>query len=231
MAARVSILIPVYNCAPFIAEAVESLLAQSYQDFEIIVVDDGSTDETAQILRRYPRVQYFSQPHSGISAARNLALNKARGELIAFLDGDDLWKPEKLQMQVSYLDEHPSCQIIFCRYRNFTDIPEEKLTLKEKRLLHTEIPLFLAGACMRKELFNQYGHFNTQYPYAEDTEWIARLKIARADISHRLETPLYLRRVHGKNITLTHNDMGLNEYYTMMSNLIRGKLKNGKMIN
>ena len=230
MAPRVSVLIPVYNCAPWIAAAIESVLAQTYQDFEIIVADDGSTDQTVQIVQRYPRVQYLFQPHSGISAARNLALSKARGELIAFLDADDLWAPNKLALQVSYLDAHPECKIIFCHYHNFTDIPEEKLTLKQKQLLRTEVPLFLAGSCIRKELFNQIGNFNIHYCHSEDTEWVISIKMHGVDISHRLDETLYLRRVHNGNITLTHNGMGHQQYYSMMSKLLLQKLKKDKAI-
>ena len=228
MAPRVSVLIPVYNCAPWIGQAIESVLAQSYQDFEIIVADDGSTDQTAQIVQRFPRVRYCRQSHTGVAAARNLALSRARGDLITFLDGDDLWQPDKLQLQVTYLQEHPECKIVFGRYRNFTDIPEENLTPNERKLLRTEVPLALTVACVRKELFDRYGNFNTQYPHAEDTEWTARIQMAHVDCSHHLEQPLYLRRVHNANITLTHNDAGVGEFYALMAKMIQEKLKKEK---
>ena len=113
MAPRVSVLIPTYNCARFLSQAIDSVLAQTFQDFEILVVDDGSTDDTAQVVARYPRVRYIRREHCGVSASRNAAVAAATGEIVVFLDADDFWLPEKLEKQVTYLDENPNCMLIF----------------------------------------------------------------------------------------------------------------------
>ena len=109
---RVSVLMPVYNCESYINKAIESVLDQTFQDFELIVVNDGSSDKSGEIASSYPQVRYFDRPHKGIPETRNFAVSKAEGELITFLDADDLWAPEKLEHQVKYLDEHPDCDII-----------------------------------------------------------------------------------------------------------------------
>src|ERR1700728_4898735 len=97
---RVSVIIPSFNRAHCIAASVESVLAQSFQDFELIVVDDGSTDETQQVLARFgDRIRVIRQDNGGVSAARNAGMRVARGSWIAFQDSDDTWRPEKLQTQ------------------------------------------------------------------------------------------------------------------------------------
>jgi glycosyltransferase involved in cell wall biosynthesis len=106
--AAVSVVIPTYNCARYVAEAVESVLAQTFADFETIVVNDGSTDNTEQVLEPYrDRILYVAQPNRGLSAARNAGIRASSGRHIAFLDSDDQWYPSKLARQVEVLSAHP----------------------------------------------------------------------------------------------------------------------------
>lgn len=110
---RVSVIIPAYNAAAYIGKAVDSVLAQTWSDLEILVVDDGSTDDTAQALSVYgARVRILRQANAGPAAARNLGLANAMGEYVAFLDADDFWRPQKLQCQVELLDAQAS--VGFC---------------------------------------------------------------------------------------------------------------------
>jgi len=109
----VSIVIPAFNASWCIRRAVDSVLAQTFTDFELIVVDDGSTDETAEILRSYgDALRVVSQPNGGMSCARNAGIRIARGRYIAFLDADDRWLPAKLERQVKLLDDRPA--LAFC---------------------------------------------------------------------------------------------------------------------
>lgn len=112
----VSVITPAYNVAPYIAETIESVLAQTFGDFELIVVDDGSSDETFAItsgyVRRDRRVRLLRQSNSGISAARNYALRVASGPQVAILDGDDAWVPRYLECQMAILNEHPEVDIV-----------------------------------------------------------------------------------------------------------------------
>lgn len=103
----VSVIIPTFNRARFVGRAIDSVLSQTFQDFELIVVDDGSTDGTAELLsKNYPNIRIFLQPNRGVASARNLGIRNASGELIAFLDSDDEWLPRKLEKQVSLYDSH-----------------------------------------------------------------------------------------------------------------------------
>lgn len=268
----VSVLIPLYNHRDTIRAALESVMRQSFRDFEIIIVDDGSSDGSGDAAASFVRrqsvsqkfesahdsfagdaaasfvhgqgmpgsesvplsweqeldgcaVRYFRKEHSGISKTRNFALEKARGKLIAFLDSDDLWAPEKLEYQVQYLREHPECDIVFCRYQNFTDLPEAELTKRQKENLYSEISNYLTGACIKKELFSRFGTFNENYVYGEDTEWVARLKLSRLDLSHKLDRVLYFRRIHSTNISLTHRDMTESDRFSIMADAIRSNWK------
>lgn len=110
---RISIMIPTYNCGRFLGRAIDTALAQSYTDFEILVIDDGSTDNTRDVVARYGnKVRYFHQPNRGLSSARNLALSRATGEFVAYLDADDMWYPQKLEAQIAFLDAHKECGLV-----------------------------------------------------------------------------------------------------------------------
>ncbi len=115
MTPSVSVIIPTYNRRAYVQEAIESVLAQTYTDYEIIVIDDGSTDGTAEALREQygDRIRYEWQENQGVSAARNHGIELACGKYIAFLDSDDLWCPEKLEKQIAYLERHPSTGMVF----------------------------------------------------------------------------------------------------------------------
>jgi len=112
---RVSVVIPTYNSAAMVEEAIESVLAQTYRDFEIVVIDDGSTDNTEDVAYRFgERVRYFKQENQGVSAARNIGIKQSLGEYVAFLDSDDLWLPEKLAEEVPWLDGDPKLGLVYC---------------------------------------------------------------------------------------------------------------------
>lgn len=111
---RVSIILPVYNGAATIGGALESVFAQTFTDYEIVAVDDGSTDATASVLASYGnRIQVVSQPNRGLSAARNAGVRASSGEYLAFIDDDDLWMPEKLARCVAVLDQDPNCVLAY----------------------------------------------------------------------------------------------------------------------
>ncbi len=109
---KVSVIIPTYNRAHFLCEALDSALSQTFKDFEIIIVDDGSTDNTKQVLEKYgSRIYYIYQENKGRAEARNTGIRRAKGEHIAFLDDDDIWLPNKLEKQVFFLDARPDIGI------------------------------------------------------------------------------------------------------------------------
>lgn len=119
---RVSVVIPTYNRREMVVEAIESVLAQTYRDFEVIVIDDGSTDGTEAHLQPYlasGRIAYERQENRGVAAARNTGIRLARGELVCFLDSDDLWSPTKLSVQIEFADSHPECALIATDLQGF----------------------------------------------------------------------------------------------------------------
>jgi hypothetical protein len=117
----VSIIIPCFNRADIVGETIESVLAQSYDRFEVIVIDDGSTDNTREVVARYadPRIRYFYKANGGLSAARNSGLEAARGEFIAFLDSDDVWRPWKLRAQMEIFSRYPEVGLVWSDMSTF----------------------------------------------------------------------------------------------------------------
>ena len=110
----VSVIVPAYNNAHFLPAAIDSILNQTFDNFELIVVDDGSTDNTQAVLAGFgDRLRYVRKANGGPSSARNLGIQMARGQLIAFQDADDLWLPEKLALQVAYFHLHPEVGVVF----------------------------------------------------------------------------------------------------------------------
>lgn len=225
---RISVLIPTYNSAAFLGQALESVFAQTYTDYEVIVVDDGSEDDTAAVAAAYPSVRYIRKEHSGISATRNLAIAEARGEIIAFLDADDLWTPDKLEKQVAYLDAHPDCQLVFTQVKNFFDGPAEEMTARQAQLMQTEVAFCLPACCIRKEVFQMCGVFREDLEYGEDTHWTTRLWTAGINTKHCLKERLYLRRIHGGNISLTHQEVKRRDFMGLLADAIRRQRRESK---
>ncbi|MCM8790656.1 MAG: glycosyltransferase [Candidatus Omnitrophica bacterium] len=125
----VSVIIPTYNCAHYIAEAVDSVLSQTFGDIEIIIIDDGSTDETSGVLERYSgegKLRCIIQRHAGLPASRNRGLEEATGEYIAFLDADDMFLPDKIERQVRAFQKHPGYDVIYSGWRYFYDGKKEE---------------------------------------------------------------------------------------------------------
>ena len=113
----VSVIITTYNRCAMVGDAIESVLKQDFLDYEIIVVDDGSTDDTEDALRKYSQINYFYQENQGISRARNQGLALSQGEFVCFLDSDDFWLPKKLSVQVKVMQDHPGLKL---NYLTFT---------------------------------------------------------------------------------------------------------------
>ena len=132
---KVSVIIPAYNASEYLSQTLESVLVQTYSDFEIILVDDGSTDETDQVIAKYSsHLNLIQQENKGLSAARNAGLNMAIGEYLVFLDADDLLTPRKLAIQAAFLDQNPGIGIVYSDGFLFTNKPNGE----EERLLFSK---------------------------------------------------------------------------------------------
>ncbi len=196
----VSVIVPVYNGVKFIAEAIESICAQNYHPLEIIIVDDGSTDDTSKIVQSYKNIRYIYQPNQGVAAARNTGIKNSSGELIAFLDADDCWAPNKLNVQVDCLLMHPNIGYILGRQQNFLELGIDKpFWLRKEHLLNDHVG-FLPTLMIRRRIFDTVGLFNTDYIISSDVEWFSRVKDACIPMMVVPEIVLF-RRIHSTNLS------------------------------
>lgn len=195
----VSVIIPVHNGEDYLGEAIESALAQTYGPIEIIVVDDGSTDGSADVARSHKEVQYIYQPNRGAAAARNTALEASRGEFVAFLDADDLWLPDKLKVQVGHLFANPRFGFNICLIENFLDPGIEVPSAIEEVPMMRE-RMSLIGMVVRRSVFDRTGVFDTSYKVGSDFEWVSRAKGLGIEMEI-LPIVLFRRRVHGRNLS------------------------------
>jgi glycosyltransferase involved in cell wall biosynthesis len=195
----VSVIIPVYNGARHLRDCLESVFAQTYRPFEVIVVDDGSTDESAAIAQSFPELIYIHQENQGVAAARNNALEAARGEFFAFLDQDDIWKPEKLRLQVEYLQSHPDLGYTLTLQQYFLDEGETLPAWFRKELFATVHTGWVLGTLVvRRTTFEEVGDFVTGYVAASDSDWFFRAKAKEIPMEVVPEL-LLLKRIHDAN--------------------------------
>ncbi|HET6363083.1 MAG TPA: glycosyltransferase [Gemmatimonadota bacterium] len=195
----VSVIIPVYNGARFIAEAVQSIVAQEYGSIEIIVVDDGSTDETAEIVACLDRdVRYVFQENAGPGAARNRGIRDASGDLIAFLDADDLWASGSLQLLVNSLLEDRGLDVVHGYARLFKD--GESNSGMDFINPDEVFPYYIGAGLYRRRAFERVGLFEEELRFSEDTEWYGRAAELGLRIA-RLEGITLLVRRHENNMT------------------------------
>lgn len=221
----VSVIIPVYNCARYLPQAIESVLDQTYQPLEIIVVDDGSTDKTAQIATRFSeKIRYIYQENSGPSTARNTGIRSAKGEIITFLDADDLWSKNKLQLQLTYLAKNPSSEVIIGRTQ-FMQLILGDERHKFAEIGETRIFLNLGSAIFRKSAFDQVGLFDETLRYSEDVDWFNRARESAISILMHQEVVLFYRQ-HEQNMTRNKVANELNVLKVLKRSLERRRSKN-----
>ena len=197
---RVSVIIPTFDRGGFLEEAVDSVLAQTFTDFELVVVDDGSTDDTRERLQRFGRrVTCVHQPNRGVSAARNTGVARSSGDLIALLDSDDLWRPAKLARQVAFFEDHPEAQIcqteeIWIR-RGQRVNPRKRHRKPSGWIFEPSLALCLvspSAVMMRRGLLEAAGGFDESLPACEDYDlW---LRISRHSPIHLIDDPLVVKR-------------------------------------
>ena len=210
---RVSVLMSVYNGEAFVAEAVESILTQTFQDFEFLIVDDGSTDRSARILADYaghdPRIRVLSQQNRGLIASLNRGLNEAQGVYIARMDADDVALPERLALQVTFLDANPSVAALggaielidergqSIRIVDYPTLPDDVRTEMIKGC-----PLAHPAVTMRADLVRSLGGYRPAFRHAEDYDLWLRLD-EKADIANLPEVVLRYR-IHDRKVSSVH---------------------------
>jgi len=198
----ITCIVPTHNGGRYVHEAIDSILAQTHRPIEIVVIDDGSTDDTAEVVARYgDQVTYHWEADVGPPAARNAGLRRAHGELVAFLDGDDLWHPEKLERQMARLAARPELDYCLSHVRLFW-MPELEAEAEKYRDSERVQPPGYATTTLlaRRAVFDRVGAFNPELWYADAGDWFTRASGLGA-VSEVLPDVLTFRRMHQTNLT------------------------------
>lgn len=209
----VSVIMPVYNGAQYLQEAIESALGQTYAALEVIAIDDGSTDSTPEILTAYEdRVHCVRQENRGAAAARNAGIRAAHGQYLAFLDADDVWSSQKLRRQVSYLRGHPEIRLVSSRWYEWRDgeprppIDEswdgvERIVLADSGWIYNELLLdcivHTTSVVMDRQLVGEIGMFDETLLRGQDYDFW--LRASRVTPIHKLDAALSAYRLHRYN--------------------------------
>jgi glycosyltransferase involved in cell wall biosynthesis len=182
----VSVIIPTYNKCEYLSKVLESVFTQTYKNYEVIVVDDGSTDNTKNVIQNYNSpIHYVYQSNNGPAAARNTGLRYATGNLIAFLDSDDIWRPQKLQKSVQQINSHKTHHMVFTNVR-FLDHTKNELKVTKyteyhaanlRQILLMRCIITMSSVLLKRTVFDALGHFDESLRYAED--WLFFYKVAR----------------------------------------------------
>lgn len=213
-APRVSVLMPAHNHAAFVASAIESVWAQTFRSLELIVVDDGSQDGTADVVAalaaRSPiAMKLIRAPHGGICRALNLALAESRGEWLSILGSDDEYRPTKIERQLEAIERMPGCLAVHCdydpidRHGALGTVHEAKLPPAEgscfEALLRRECYIYSVCVMIRRDFVVGLGGWDESYPMED---WPMAMRITRAGTVAYAPEPLVRRRIHGDNATL-----------------------------
>jgi glycosyltransferase involved in cell wall biosynthesis len=224
---RVTVIIPTYNYGHFLGEAIQSVLDQTFKDFELIVVDDGSTDNTREVVEKFndTRIRYIYKDHIGVSAAQNAALRAARGEYITGLSADDLYLPQNLEIKVKLLDSRLDVDLVYSNayiFNNRTGAtigklwrypkglhlrfdPERAARQPLKELLYRGFFIMLQATMMRRQVFDEVGNFDESLLTHEDWDLIIRV-VQRFPIE-LIDVPLLKLRRHDTNLSKDEEKM------------------------
>lgn len=214
-AANVSVIIPVYNAAPWLAETLESVLGQSQPPHQVIVVDDGSTDDSATIARRYlPHIQLVQQPNAGCAHARNRGVALATEDYLAFLDADDYWSSEKLALQLVAFAQNPTLEAVFGQLRQTCTTTTAQpgavgfgIDVQDSYNLDTIL--------IRRQAFHRIGGFDPTIPLTNAVEWLWRARRLGL-VSRILPETLAWRRIHGANMSIQQRPQVQAEYFRLI---------------
>ncbi|MEA3446163.1 MAG: glycosyltransferase family A protein [Bacteroidota bacterium] len=212
----VSVIITVYNGAKYIAEAIQSIIDQDYKNIEIIVVDDGSIDNTRSAVEKFgPHVSYYHQEKSGIAAGKNHGIEKAKGEFFAFIDADDIWIKKKISSQLNSFENNPSLDMVFGHVEHFYDpeMPEEE---RKKYYCPDKATPGLSSVTLliRRNSFFKVGIFDQQYRKGIFNDWY--LRASDLGLKSFMHPEVFMkRRIHQKNHGITNRDKSV-DYVRML---------------
>jgi glycosyltransferase involved in cell wall biosynthesis len=197
----VSIVIPVYNGASYIVEALDSIFAQDFRSYEVVLVDDGSTDDTSRIVSQYKEIRYVRQDNRGVADARNRGVTVSRGEILVFLDADDIWPSDRLRVTTDYFEAHPEVGYVLGKQLMFVEPGCELPSWVNPLWLEDPQDAANTGTlAARRSTFDRVGLFSTHVD-AEDTEWLVRASECGVPIARLPDIVLY-RRMHDNNLSV-----------------------------
>ncbi len=217
----VSVIVVVRNGERFIAEALQSIYAQTYRPIEILVVDGQSTDRTAEIAVSFPGIHFLCQPDKGVANAYNYGLTHAQGELIAFLSHDDKWMLDKLSIQVDYLLSHHNLQFSVCQIKYFEEANCHISPGFRYSLVNHEVVAFIPETLVaRRCLFDRIGQFDPSLSTAEDVDWFSR--VFDAGISGYIAPEVLVeKRIHDSNLSICSHDNNQHLLTALRRSIIR----------
>jgi glycosyltransferase involved in cell wall biosynthesis len=197
----ISVVIPVFNCEKYLGAAIESILAQNYKPIQIVVVDDGSTDNSAAVAQGFSQVEYHRQEHAGVATALNKGIGETKGDFIAFLDADDLWIAGKLRRQLDALENDPELSMVMGKVEQFRETGPDGAPVS--------LGLFngylkIAMLIRRSALF-RVGLFDTQWKTGDFIDWYVRATELQLK-SLMLPKVVARRRIHDTNMGITQRD-------------------------
>lgn len=197
----ISVIIPAFNSAGFIAEAIRSVLQQTVPPQEITVVDDGSTDDTESVVKQFKKkVQYVYQDHAGVASARNKGLELSTGDFITFIDADDIWLRNKIEVQLEHFEQNPETELVigFLQrvYKGCNNESAEIFDGDESGIF----VLQLGSTVIRKEVFIKVGYFDEQMKLSEDLDWFLRARETEINVEVHEDVVQFYRQ-HEENIT------------------------------
>lgn len=229
----VSVIMPVYNSETYVSEAIESVCNQSYKNWELLIVNDGSTDHTPQIIDDYSqrdfRIKVFHRKNEGVSMTRNFALSQTTGEYVTFIDSDDVYHLERLEKMLQVFKQHMNCDIVFSRYKEFTGELNKNVTIgSEKIVIHDDNILikvisdsknhFMCNTMIKSEIAKKEKfapiRFAEDFCYIRDCSWYCRQMAI-------LDEVLYFYRRDNENAMTSHffSEKYITDYMNLVENV------------
>ena len=207
MKEKIIVIVPAYNAGKYIGEALQSILDQSIPVDEIIVIDDGSTDNTKEVVSNFP-VRYFYQTNKGTAAALNAGIEQSSGDYLAFLDADDIWMQQRLYLQLEAFEKDPSLDMVFGLMQQFIspELPAEEQNKIEVNTAEVVVGIHKSAWLIKREAFLRVGLFAGGFLLEEFTDWYARSKEKKLHESV-VQQVVAKRRIHQSNTSRVHKNL------------------------
>lgn len=224
----ISVVIPVYNSERFVAEAIDSVMNQTLKPRQVILIDDGSTDGSAAIMKSYSDATYHYKQNGGLCSALNAGLKLVDGDYIAFLDSDDYWELDKLELQMQFLSGNPQCEGVFGNHKRFYNKPKSEWTDAELADSNRVLPAkFKASLLVRKDSFFTVGLFDEAIKMGDFLDWYRRAMDMELQFG-MLNEIVFQRRIHDANSSLK-NKGEIADYVKLLKASIDRRRKAGNL--